>query len=143
MAVWLKSETPGAEIRYTLHGREPDGEAQVYAGPITVEESAVLVAVARKPGLARSVTLVAPFRIGEAAQGGAGNFATFHVGNSLTDTLDGWLRPVMESAGYTHAFHRFTIPGAPTDWLWAHPGQGFGESRYREAFLIRARTASK
>ncbi|CAA9440800.1 MAG: CBM62 [uncultured Phycisphaerae bacterium] len=138
VAVELRTDTPGAEIRYTLDGREPDGEARVYAGPITIEESAVLVAVARKPGLARSVTLVAPFRIGAAAKGGAGSYATFHVGNSLTDTLDGWLKPVMESAGYTHAFYRFTIPGAPTDWLWAHPGQGFGESRYREAFLIRA-----
>jgi hypothetical protein len=138
VAVELTSATPGAEIRYTLDGREPGRDAKVYAGPVAVGESAVLVAVARKPGLARSVTLVAPYRIGAAAAGGAGRYATFHVGNSLTDTLDGWLKPVMESAGYTHAFYRFTIPGAPTDWLWAHPGQGFGESRYREAFLIRA-----
>jgi hypothetical protein len=138
VAVELKSETPGAEIRYTLDGREPDDRAAVYSSPVKIDKSAVLVAVARKPGLARSVTRVAPYRIGEAAKGGAGNFATFHVGNSLTDTLDGWLEPVMESAGYAHAFYRFTIPGAPTDWLWAHPGQGFGESRYREAFLIRA-----
>ena len=136
--VELRTETPGAEIRYTLDGREPDGNAKVYEGPFGIGKSLVLVAVARKPGLARSVTLVAPYRIGEATKGGAGSYATFHIGNSLTDTLDGWLKPVMESAGYTHAFYRFTIPGAPTDWLWAHPGQGFGESRYREAFLIRA-----
>jgi len=59
---------------------------------------------------------------------------TFHIGNSLTDTVDGWLAPVAQSAGRKLDFHRFTIPGAPTDWLWDHPGTGFGDSRYAEAF---------
>jgi hypothetical protein len=59
---------------------------------------------------------------------------TFHIGNSLTDTVDGWLGPVAKGAGRKLDFHRFTIPGAPTDWLWDHPGTGFGDSRYAEAF---------
>lgn len=59
---------------------------------------------------------------------------TFHIGNSLTDTVNGWLAPVAESAGKKLDFHRFTIPGAPTDWLWNHPGSGFGDSKYKEAF---------
>jgi hypothetical protein len=59
---------------------------------------------------------------------------TFHIGNSLTDTVNGWLAPVAESAGRKLDFHRFTIPGAPTDWLWNHPGSGFGDSKYKEAF---------
>ena len=63
---------------------------------------------------------------------------TFHIGNSLTDTLDGWLAPVAESAGKSLDFHRFTIPGAPTDWLWDHPGSGFGDTRYIEAFSALA-----
>jgi hypothetical protein len=63
---------------------------------------------------------------------------TFHIGNSLTDTIDGWLKPVAESAGRALDFHRFTIPGAPTDWLWDHPGTGFGDSRYAEAFVALA-----
>src|ERR1017187_6122426 len=63
---------------------------------------------------------------------------TFHIGNSLTDTVDGWLKPVAESAGRTLDFHRFTIPGAPTDWLWNHPGGGFGDCRYPEAFFVVA-----
>lgn len=58
---------------------------------------------------------------------------TFHIGNSLTDTVDGWLAPLAESAGRTLEFHRFTIPGAPTDWLWNHPGSGFGDNQYAEA----------
>jgi hypothetical protein len=63
---------------------------------------------------------------------------TFHIGNSLTDTLDGWLAPAAESAGRSVDFHRFTIPGAPTDWLWDHPGSGFGDGRYPEAFAALA-----
>ena len=58
---------------------------------------------------------------------------TFHIGNSLTDTLDGWLEPLSKSAGRELEFHRFTIPGAPTDWLWDHPGAK-GDANYREAF---------
>ena len=58
---------------------------------------------------------------------------TFHIGNSLTDTLDGWLEPVSKSAGRKLEFHRFTIPGAPTDWLWEHPGTD-GDGKYKEAF---------
>ncbi|MHC4694410.1 MAG: hypothetical protein ACYS67_16845 [Planctomycetota bacterium] len=60
---------------------------------------------------------------------------TFHIGNSLTDTVNGWLAPVAESAGRKLDFHRFTIPGAPTEWLWNHPGSGFGDSNYTEAFV--------
>jgi hypothetical protein len=43
-----------------------------------------------------------------------------------------------QSAGRTLEFHRFTIPGAPTDWLWDHPGSGFGDSRYEQAFFVLA-----
>jgi hypothetical protein len=63
---------------------------------------------------------------------------TFHIGNSLTDTVNDWLAPAAESAGRKLDFHRFTIPGAPTDWLWTHPGSGFGDSKYKEAFVALA-----
>jgi hypothetical protein len=63
---------------------------------------------------------------------------TFHIGNSLTDTVNGWLAPVAGSAGRKLDFHRFTIPGAPTDWLWNHPGSGFGDNNYKEAFVALA-----
>jgi len=70
----------------------------------------------------------------EAAKEKSSLVRTFHIGNSLTDTVDGWLAPVAESAGRNLDFHRFTIPGAPTDWLWNHPGSGFGDSNYTDAF---------
>lgn len=48
----------------------------------------------------------------EAAKEKSSLVRTFHIGNSLTDTVDGWLAPVAESAGRKLDFHRFTIPGA-------------------------------
>lgn len=56
---------------------------------------------------------------------------TYHLGNSLTDTLDSWLVAVVEGSGRAIRFHRTTIPGAPTDWIWDHPGGSFGEKDYR------------
>lgn len=137
VTVTLSTTTPGAEIRYRLDGHSPLHGGTVYRGPITVDRSVVLHAVATRAGLARSVSAVVPFRIGTAELAG-GTYVTFHIGNSLTDTLDGFLEPVMKSAGVDHTFYRFTIPGAPTDWLWNHPGSGFGEVRYLESFAARA-----
>jgi hypothetical protein len=81
-------------------------------------------------------TTVAPEE--EAAKDKSALVRTFHIGNSLTDTVNGWLAPVAASAGRKLDFHRFTIPGAPTDWLWNHPGSGFGDSKYKEAFVSLA-----
>jgi len=138
VTVELATDTPGAVIRYRLDGYAPGEDGQVYQGPVKVEKSSVLHAIAYKDGLARAVGTVVPYRIGPAEARAAKSFATFHIGNSLTDTVDGWLAPVMESAGYSHKFYRFTIPGAPTDWLWNHPGGGFGEVQFKESFLVRA-----
>ena len=107
-----------------------------YKKPIKVEKGAVLVAVAYTDELAASPLVIAPYRIGQARD--EKTVRTFHIGNSLTDTVVGWLQPVAESAGRTLDFHRFTIPGAPTDWLWNHPGGGFGDCRYAEAFFVLA-----
>lgn len=137
-SVTLATATPGAEIRYNLDGRRPEpGGGRVYQGPVAISSSAILVAVAFKPGLAPSVETVAAYRIGEPSREERG-LTTFHIGNSLTDTIDGWLKPLAESAGRKLNFRRFTIPGAPTDWLWNHPGTGFGDNRYVEAFLTLA-----
>jgi hypothetical protein len=97
----------------------------------------VLAAVAYTNDLAASAPVLAAFRIGKPGAASK-TIRTFHIGNSLTDTVDGWLRPVAESAGKSLDFHRFTIPGAPTDWLWNHPGTGFGDSHYAQAFFALA-----
>ena len=129
--------TPGATIRFTDNGQRPDQNAKRYEAPLKLEKSALITAVAFAPGLGESSAVSAAYRIGPRTKP-AKTVTTFHIGNSLTDTVDGYLKPVIDSAGYEHRFHRFTIPGAPTDWLWEHPGTGFGDSRFEEAFLMYA-----
>ena len=143
----LSSATPGVRILYSLDGTgrpgldaagRPAGGASEYSGkPILVEKSTILQAVAIKAGLADSTAAVVAYRIGEPEAGG-GEVAEFHVGNSLTDTVNDWVEPLAASAGRKVRYYRFTIPGAPTDWLWDHPGSGFGESHYAQAFVARA-----
>ncbi len=64
---------------------------------------------------------------------GASVVRTFHIGNRLTDTVNGRLAPVAESAGRKLDFHRFTIPGSPTDLLWKHPGSVFADNLHLTA----------
>lgn len=63
---------------------------------------------------------------------------TYHIGNSLTDTINDNLSEIARSAGYSHDYLRSTIPGAPTDWNWDHPGQASGEPDYRTVFATKA-----
>jgi hypothetical protein len=63
---------------------------------------------------------------------------TYHIGNSLTDTINDNLQEIAKSAGYDHQYLRSTIPGAPTDWNWNHPGQAMGEPDYRTVFATKA-----
>lgn len=124
--VRITCSTAGSSMRYTTDGSTPTrGYGVLVAGTTTVPVSAKtsIVAIAFKDGMADSVLQIGTYIIG----GTAGNgHKTWHGGNSLTDTINGWLEPYAESAGYDHTFLRFTIPGAPTDWNWTHPVGGFG-----------------
>jgi uncharacterized protein (DUF608 family) len=54
ITVSLYCETPGTTIHYTLDRSEPDRQSAVYDGPLKIEESVVIKAMAfkrRKPGL--------------------------------------------------------------------------------------------
>lgn len=136
-AITITSSTPEAKIRFVRGMGTPSRTSgEEYRGPVKLEKGGILVAIAYSEELASSPVRVGAYRIGEAASGAL--VRTFHIGNSLTDTIDNWLKPVAESGGHKLDFHRFTIPGAPTDWLWAHPGSGFGDSRYTEAFFAFA-----
>ncbi len=145
--VALRSDTPGARIVYSIDGEgrprldekgQPAGGSKEYGGQaIRVETSSILQAIAVKPGLADSTVAIAAYRIG-GTKPGVAERAEFHIGNSLTDTVNDWMEPIAASGGHRIRYYRFTIPGAPTDWLWDHPGSGFGESNYAQAFLARA-----
>lgn len=63
---------------------------------------------------------------------------TYHIGNSLTDTINDNLSEIARSAGYAHDYLRSTIPGAPTDWNWDHPGEALGEPDYHTVFETKA-----
>jgi len=144
--VTLSSATPGATIIYSIdnwgrpsinaQGKPENGK--IYNGqPLVIGKSCIIQAVAYQTGLAESLTTVAAYRIGD-MKADPKEHAEFHIGNSLTDTVNGWMEPLAASGGHKIRYYRFTIPGAPTDWLWDHPGTGFGEGNYAQAFLARA-----
>ncbi len=136
--VELRTGTPGATIYANRRGEVPRAESSnAVSGPIRLEANTLLMAFASREGLADTPLFVGAYRIGEAPSDRVG-IRTFHIGNSLTDTINNSLQPLAASAGKTLVFHRFTIPGAPTDWLWNHPGSGFGDNRYVEAFQVLA-----
>ena len=132
--VAIMTKSP-ARILYTTDGNIPrEGSSKIFSQPIMIEEgTTALAAIAVEPGKFRSETTSGFFSIGEtpAPKG----LKTFITGNSLSDTIKGRLEPVARSAGYDHEHYSFSIPGAPTDWLWNHPGQGFGRPDFAQAFV--------
>lgn len=66
----------------------------------------------------------------------------YHIGNSVTDTLD--YRALAQMAGarsHKHVWGRHMIPGAPLAWIWQHPEDGFREEEtgyYPEALTQHA-----
>lgn len=62
--VSLETATEGAEIRYTTDGSMPSRtHSELYAGPITVDESTTLKAIASKSGMANSAVATASYTI--------------------------------------------------------------------------------
>jgi hypothetical protein len=61
----------------------------------------------------------------------AGTFTLYTIGNSLTDQLrhSGFDR-LVESQGITLNWGRHMIPGAPLEWIYNNPNQGFTEQPY-------------
>lgn len=57
--------------------------------------------------------------------------SVYFIGNSVTDTVRYvGLRKMAESRGHTQPWGRQMIPGAPLQWLWDHPSDGFQEPPY-------------
>jgi hypothetical protein len=64
------------------------------------------------------------------AQVGTGqkSLRVYFVGNSVTDTINyRALADLAKSRGYQHVWGRHMIPGAPLQWIWEHPKDGFQE----------------
>ena len=55
----------------------------------------------------------------------------YFIGNSVTDTIRyGSLAKLAQSRGHTLTWGRDMIPGAPLQWLWEHPKDGFQEEPF-------------
>ncbi len=55
----------------------------------------------------------------------------YFIGNSVTDTLKyPGFQAMAEAAGKTQPWGRQMIPGAPLEWLWNHPTDGFTRAPY-------------
>ncbi len=116
--VTLSSTTAGATIRYTTAGSDPAGGA-LYAAPFTVASTATIRAVATASCMQQSDGATAQFTIGGGGGGGGGTSQTsVHLGNSLTDTINGYLAVVAAAGGKNLSYNRYTIPGIGT-WLYS------------------------
>lgn len=142
-AVSISSATSDASIRYTLDGSLPSrSRGQVYTGPIAVPDgSTIIKAIAYADCLFASPVVQATYTAGvQSAAAPKRGLKSYHVGNSLTDTINPWLEPIADSAGVDHKYARWTIPGATVKWIWEHKGEGFGTPQGAERFDEFVRT---
>ena len=147
VTISLASPTPNTTIRLTRGGEsiykgsgaDPTREVgELYSAPFSLEKSSVLAAIAYTDDLAASAAAVGAYRI-ESTQGDPQfRVRTFHIGNSLTYGTDLWVQPLAESAAKPLDYHRFTIAGAAIQFLWEHPGSGFGDTNYPQALQVLA-----
>lgn len=55
----------------------------------------------------------------------------YFIGNSVTDAINiSGLQSISNTTGKTLNWGRHMIPGAPLDWIWDHPNDGFNEMPY-------------
>lgn len=55
----------------------------------------------------------------------------YFIGNSVTDTIRyGSLKKIAESRGIKMVWGRTMIPGAPLEWIYTHPDDGFHEQQF-------------
>ncbi|MGA2618930.1 MAG: chitobiase/beta-hexosaminidase C-terminal domain-containing protein [Thermoguttaceae bacterium] len=116
---------PGTTIHYTTDGSPPTSQSgQLYRGPITVSTTTSIAAIATREGLADSGVTIATYRIGAAATAQQ-QVKSYHLGNSLTDTISGFLEPIADSAGKNLLFMRKSVPGCSIGYHWEHNRAGF------------------
>lgn len=120
--VAITCATSGAEIRYTTDGSDPAEGGAVYSAPILVANGTTeLRAVASHVGL-QAAAARAVYAIGS----GTSAAASLHIGNSITDALEGFLQPLAAAGGVALDYSRYTLPGCGT-WIYReYPAGGFG-----------------
>lgn len=128
----ISSATSGASIRYTINGSAPTCTSGTSGTSVSVSVTTTVRAIACRSSLADSSVIAATYTIGAVPTpqpGGASRI--YHIGNSLTDTINySAMRTLTQSKGNTYDFGRHMIPGAPLEWIWDHPNDGFQEPPY-------------
>jgi hypothetical protein len=118
--VTLATTTPGASIRYTTNGSTPTATSgTLYSGPITIDASATLKAVAYRSGLADSFVSVGTYAIGATPQTlllEAEDLSPIGVGAGVSVETDGpasagrWSKLNGSAVGH---YTEFTTPAIP------------------------------
>ncbi|MEZ5302588.1 MAG: chitobiase/beta-hexosaminidase C-terminal domain-containing protein [Verrucomicrobiales bacterium] len=84
--VEIATATPGAEIRYTLDGSDPDESSTLYTGPVALSASALIRARGFAVGFNPSLLAEKAFSVGDGPGGGDGLAAEFFDTENLTGT---------------------------------------------------------
>lgn len=113
LEVALKCSAPGAEIRYSLAGMPTREHSARYTGPIRLEHTATVFAVALKQGMPPSPIASGTFVLGKLKPG----LHTLHVGNSLTGSTMR-LADFVRTAGYEHQYRSLLKGGGQTIFLF-------------------------
>ncbi len=121
-SVTISSATARSSIRYTTDGSDPVTQGIPYSGPVPVSSTATLSAVATKSCMLQSSVTSGLYTIGK---GGKAQ-SSLHIGNSLTDSIDGYLLPLAIAGGISLDYWRYTIPGAGTYVYQNYPTGGYG-----------------
>jgi hypothetical protein len=123
VAIAIATTTPGAMVKCTTDGSWPAPDHGTSCGGTTTFTKAqtpggrgklALKAIAYKNGLFDSVVATGNYYLNYTGT----DVTTFHLGNSLTDTLNGHFGPISAAAGKDHTYWRCTVPGAPTEYHW-------------------------
>jgi hypothetical protein len=134
--VTLTSDTNGAMIRFTIDDNQPTSSSgTAYIAPVHLTDGRTRIrAIASSACRFDSRVTSASYVIDMNPQPSPEGLRTYHLGNSLTDTINPWLKPIADSTGVEHEYARWTIPGAPIKWLAEHQGSGFEDPEGANAF---------
>jgi len=77
------------------------------------------------------VALVVPVSAADRESQPQKHLRVYFIGNSVTDTINyGALEELAKSRSHKHVWGRHMIPGAPLQWIWQHPDQGFQQQPF-------------
>ena len=128
--VTMRSDAPGAVIRYTLDGTTPTAHSgTVFTKPFTIEKNAMITAVAFSTALAPSPAALSTLWIGKQPYP---PMNSFHVGNSLTGNASRF-RTFIRNAGGRDDFPAYLIGGSLTNKLW-NESHGADKARWDETY---------